>query len=190
MDLGCKLSHKDRTMVDSVFEPIHEKDRHLFRTEPIRSQDCSDVARVVAVLLTHFVEAGEWTYKPHKGSVTIFRIGDDDGRWPYMTVFVDIGATLAVKCGLALTGNPIVVGVELTQLSPFVRHSVREQLTKMFSNYVDPRLLDKSKWALKPKAVHDYDLVFLERGSCDYEVEPDRLESIRANIQRVIDQSA
>lgn len=169
-------------MVQGAFNQVNENDGFQGQTKPLKKADCQGVANVVAVLLGHFLDPGEWKYKAHKGSVTLSK-KKEPKKSPFVTVFVDYGNSLASRCQIRVSQDPMVVGLELTNLPPFTRHSIRNQLAKDFQFYADPRVPGCPKVSFKPKNSHLYDLVFLERGSCEYEVPAQLMDEVEASVR-------
>jgi hypothetical protein len=175
-------------MVQGKSKPFKEDEAFKGQTKPLKKADSRAVANVVAAVLEHFLDKSEWNYKAHKGSVTLSK-KKKPKESPQLTVFVDYWNTLAQKSQLSLSANPFVVGVELTKSSAKTRRSRRDQLAKDFPFYADPRDPDHTKVAFKPRCPRAYDLVFLERGTCVYDVDGKLVAEINRAIRKAIDKA-
>jgi hypothetical protein len=119
-----------------------------------------------------------------KGSVTI---QNHDIKGHVIKAFVDYGNLLARKCGISLHDNPIAVGIELTEMTAFTRESIRNELGRRFTHYLDPRIAGNEKWCLLPQKPHKYDVLFLEQGPCEGEYEEKDLEDLVLSIKESIE---
>jgi len=155
----------------SRFIHFNEQDAESFQTSALQRVDVPRVARVVLAIKEDYLAQVTWIREPYKGSITL-RSEKHPGQ--VVKVFVDYGNKLASKCGVSIHENPIVVGLEMTEQCAFVRECIRNELNNRFSYYIDPRKGNGSKWWLKPIDHHKYDILFLERGECEFE--PDRSE--------------
>ncbi len=167
-----------------VFAKINEESKvKPFQTKPLQHKDFYDVSFVALVLRDRFLD-GDWKIEVHKGSLTIKSKMHSD---QVVKVFVDYENMLAAECGVSIHEDPVVVGFELTHLPAFVRELVRIELERRFHDlYVDPRLADKFKRWLQPKDSHKYDIVFLPRGYCEYEIDRQELEELCVSIEKVL----
>jgi hypothetical protein len=172
-------------MVQGKSKLINEGEAFKGQTKPLKKADSLGVANVVAAVLQHFLDQGDWKYKAHKGSVTISNKKNPKDS-PQLTVFVDYWNTLAQKCQMKISANPFVVGAELTKSSAATRRSRRDQLAKDFPFYADPRERGRTKVAFKPRFPRAYDLVFMERGTCVYDVDAKLVAEIDKAIRKAI----
>jgi len=159
------------------------------QTTPIANwpNDVSRLAWVVSVIRTHFVEAENWRCEvPHtKGSVTLRHMRDEK---LVVKVFIDDECRLARHEGYDLDPDqtPIVVGIELTHLSPYERDVIRRDLRQRFrGTYMDPEA-GRPKTALVPQNDHCYDIIFLWGPGCDLEVDEESLAETEAMIRRAV----
>lgn len=152
----------------SRFQRINENAGNPHRTSPIDKADVSRIARVVAYILTHYVDPAQWSAMiVRKGSVTLQHVRDPHR---VIKVFVDENAGLWAKLGFSgapPTACPVAIGIELTALDPFEREAVRDSIAQRFRLYADPRQAGFSKWWLQPVEDHRYDIVVLESGECE-----------------------
>jgi len=159
---------------------IDENSGEPCQTKPLRPADRRPIATVVAIIEKHFIEKGRWCFFPRKGSVTLQHCQD---KHQVIKVFVDCGNDLSDKTGLHLHDDPIVVGVELTPLAPYVREVVRDSLRRDFMYYVDPRQQGCSKWWLQPIGDHFYDLIFMTPGDCELSCSEARVDELVAQME-------
>ena len=166
----------------SRYYTINELDGKPHQTSALDVRDAQRIAVVVAFLMRHYIDRADWN-EPiiRKGSITLQHM-----REPHhvIKIFIDYGAVLWDKFAIdeaPPTDNPMVVGIELTALGPFEREVVRDALKSKFRYYIDPRQAWASKWWLKPVEGHKYDLVILERGSCD-DVSSELVEELTIRI--------
>jgi len=178
----------------SFFDTAGEWEGEPFRTTGLPAVAAADrssldrLAAACAVVKAHFLASPGWHFRIHEGSLT-FRHGADRHR--SVKLFVDKGNVLAQKCGLTITADPVVIGVELSGENPFVRSTVRNFLRSAYGElYLDPRehrpdtleIIRNCKYWIVPHNDHFYDILFLPRGACAYEVDPQLKQRYEKNI--------
>lgn len=167
----------------SRFDQADETFANAHQTLAIQKGDIHRVCTVASAILHNHLAGDSWRPEAYKGSITL-RSDDHPGR--FVKVFVDYGNQLAAKCGLSIHDNPIVVGVELTIESAFVREVLRNEFSSIFSFYVDPRIAGNSKWWLKPHEERKYDILFLKQGPCEFELDEGKLVSLMDELDNAI----
>jgi hypothetical protein len=124
------------------------------------------VALTAAAVRTHFLTGPGWRCRIHEGSLTFIHTRSHVA----VKVLVDLGNALAMRAGLAIEHDPVVVGVELTHVGPFLRELIRQYLHEMFGErYLDPRgprpdslaIVNNSKFWFVPHGDRFYDIVFV-----------------------------
>ncbi len=169
----------------SRFNQLDEHTALPFQTSPLLQSDVPRLSRVFLVIEQHFLAQDGWNRIFHKGSLTLQR-----GNHPEQVVkiFVDYGNKLAGKCGVEIHENPVVIALELTGQPAIARALLRDGLVRMFHHYVDPRVDGNSKWWLQPIESHSYDILFLESGSCEFELDGRELEELIVEIGQTLEQ--
>ena len=165
------------------FDRIDETAASAHQTLAIQPGDIHRVSAVAVAILHNHLSGESWRAEAYAGSVTL-RSDSHPGR--FVKVFVDYGNQVATKCGLSIHEDPIVVGIELTIESSYLREALRNELSSKFSYYVDPREGGNSKWWLKPHKERKYDILFLMQGPCEYELDEVELSRLMDELERSI----
>lgn len=137
------------------------------------------LATVVVAIEEHFL-SDQWETEVIPGSVRLRH--KTQGRW-LVRVFIDDGNRLANKNNLQLSEEPIVVGVDLTDRTPYERHLIREDLRIRFPYYVDPEAGGKKIW-VQVDEEHRLDYLFIPAGPCDLPIDQRRVATIIGMIEQ------
>ncbi|MBD3320609.1 MAG: hypothetical protein GF350_05880 [Chitinivibrionales bacterium] len=127
---------------------------------------------IAALLRTGYLPNPEWRLRIHRGSVTFQHAERKNSA---VKLFIDLGNTLSRKADVQVPSNPVVAGVELTNVIAYVRDAIRDRISKEFGEYyLDPRVsrrgtlvpIPNDKFWISPHHEHLYDIVFLPEGFC------------------------
>lgn len=165
------------------FDRINETVANAHQTLAIHPGDIHRVSAVAVAMLHNHLSGESWRAEAYAGSITL-RSDHLPGR--FVKVFVDYGNQVATKCGLSIHEDPIVVGIELTFESAYLREMLRNELSSKFSYYVDPREEGNSKWWLKPHKARKYDILFLTQGPCEYELDEIELSRMQEELEKSV----
>ncbi|MBD3390914.1 MAG: hypothetical protein GF418_02620 [Chitinivibrionales bacterium] len=139
---------------------------------------CERLATVAAALKTHYLTGKGWRFRVHDASLTFQQFTN---KHQAVKVLIDSNNELARKAGVAVRRNPIVVGVELTAVSAFMRELIRNYLAGRFGHYyLDPRapredslrFISNDKYWVAPHNDHFYDVVFIAPGPLPVKTDP------------------
>lgn len=106
----------------------------------------------------------DWKTRVNKGCYSFLALSEYPKQ--VITLFVDFDNRLAKKFELNIHPDPFVVAVDFSMLTDFEKNTLRDELTKQFTHYMDPRK-GNPKVSLTPIYEHCYDIIFLERGNCE-----------------------
>lgn len=156
----------------SMFQSINEAAGQRFDTRPLVMADVHRLAVVAAYLHEHFLRDDypghdDWELHVRAGSLTFQR---ENSPTDVVKVFLDHDREITNQLKLATVYRdadaPIVVGVELSGHTPFLRHLVRIWLKGTYrAQYLDPTG-GGTKYYIDPIRSHFYDLIVLPPGSC------------------------
>ena len=181
-------------MEKKIMHPVKEK-----RGEPLRATPfvaafeenpamCDRLANVVAAIKANYLTDAGWRFRMHEASLTFQQFRK---KHYAVKIFIDINNELARKTGVAIRRNPIVVGIELTHVNPFVRESIRDRLAEQFGDYyLDPRrsrtdsleIISNDKYWIAPHNNHFYDIVFVQEGKFPAKAPADMVEYYKKRI--------
>ena len=155
-----------------------ERTSTFFQTTEAGRADPSrvDALRFVVAAVKGSLSNGHWRLAENKGSVTFEH--KPEPTQP-VTIFIDIDNKLANQYQLNLHDDPIVLAVDLADLSPFHRHCVRQELRSLFGDlYIDPENI-RPQWGAIVKrhfnpVEHHFDIAFFRPGPCPEDLTPDK----------------
>lgn len=192
---GRATGSDERVGMDLISDSVEEYRGEPFRPQPLAHAFSRDpelllrLATVVAVIKGRFLSPRGWRFRVHEGSLTLQHRRDAHEA---IKVFVDVGNVLADRTGVAIHPDPVVVGVELTEESPFVRRCIRDALAAEHGElYLDPRkrrpdsldIVRNRKYWISPHSDHLYDILFLRNARCGQPVGPETIETFAGRIR-------
>jgi hypothetical protein len=145
-------------------------------------------ACVAAAIRTNFLHGAGWRFRVHDASLTFFH---EEMRHRAVKILVDAEGVLARKAGVSMPPNPVVVGIELTNVNPFTRWLIREYLSRQFGEYyLDPtkprgdslQIVSNEKYWIAPHSDHFYDIIFLPPGQLPVRAEAAIVDEFRRRI--------
>ena len=146
------------------------------------------IARVAAIIHKEFLSK-EWERFVREGSIT-FQEKNNSSK--VLKLFIDLDQKMADKTGVIVAQkHPIVLGLEVeSYVAKIEKEIVRNWLQKQFGDfYLDPRNPKNELWTLRPIYTHEYDIVFLKPGVCNYPVDEKLQTTIQAEIEKIITNS-
>jgi hypothetical protein len=186
-------------MMKSAFHTVREDRGEPYRATPLaqafneNASLCERLAAVAAAVKTHYLAGAGWRFRVHEASLTFQQFRK---RHLAVKLLIDVRNELARKAGVAIGRCPIVVGVELTAVNPFVRQAIRDHLAAQFGeHYLDPRspredslrFISNDKYWIAPHNDHFYDIVFLPPGPPPFKAEPSVVRDFKRRILEGID---
>lgn len=144
-------------------------------------QNIKRLASAMAVIQARFISSARWNSHVNNGSIT-FQNESDHSR--VVSVFVDHDNQLAKKFRLDICENPIVVGIELTYQTLYVRYLVRQDLRQRYAQfYMDPEA-GRDKYYLSPHPNHAFDILFVDDGFYNLERDAKLVNDLKTIIER------
>jgi len=148
----------------------------ITKTQPLSETFTLDLtalrrlSRVAAVIfIDHLGRSPEWKFTQHKGSWTF---QDQQNHSRVIKLTIDRNQKIFTKStAVTHVDHPVLIGLSVEQMYtlPGEKSLFRDGLKKRFgSGYVDPRTPHNDTWCLQPIFSHEYDLIFLDSGSCEF----------------------
>ena len=142
----------------------------ITKTQPLDSTAIHRIARVAAVInIDYLGRSSDWDLKMHRGSWTWQNIHIPE---QVVKLTVDRNQKICSKTTAIIhKDHPVLIGISVEQMYtlPGINSLFRDGLKKRFgSGYVDPRDPRNDTWHLQPIFTHEYDLILLDSGFCDF----------------------
>lgn len=167
------ITSAQSTSIFAILSPAQERQGIAYQTsrfDPVTREE-HRVRWVTAQLLTHAVDFSDWHFHRNEGSYTLQNQRDLS---QVISIFVDHDNKLAFKYNLEIRAEPhIVVGMDLSDLSPYLRYMIRADLRHRYNDhYIDPETQKGCKYYLVPKSNHFFDIHFVLDVGCEpnYEI--------------------
>lgn len=150
--------------------PKTTKTQPLAETSTLDATALRRLARVAAVIFIDYLgRSSDWAFTQHKGSWTF---QDQQAKTRVIKLSIDRNQKIARKTTAVIhEDHPVLIGISVEGMYtlPAEKSLFRAGLNKRFgSGYVDPRDPSNDTWHLQPIFSHEYDLIFLDSGSCDF----------------------
>jgi hypothetical protein len=142
----------------------------ITKTQPLDSTAIRRLSRVAAVIFIDYLGSSpDWDLKMHSGSWTLQNIHIPE---QVVKLTVDRNQKICSKTTAIIhKDHPVLIGISVEGMSPIpgIKSLFRAGLKKLFgSGYVDPRDTGNDTWHLQPIFSHEYDLIFLDSGFCEF----------------------